>query len=84
MRMVVVTGARIIEGFVVELTFDDGAVKRVDLAPFLDGPVLQPLRDDPALFRGIAVDPALGTIAWPNGADLDPLVLRYDLPPESS
>jgi hypothetical protein len=31
---------------------------------------------DPDLFRQVAVDPELGTIVWPNGADMDPDVLH--------
>jgi len=26
----------------------------------------------------VRVDPELGTICWPNGVEMDPLVLRYD------
>ena len=36
-------------------------------------------RNDPALFR--AVRAAGGTIAWDNGADIDPDVLYYGLTP---
>jgi len=38
--------------------------------------VLEPLRDDPELFRPVRVDEELGTIVWPNGADMDPDVLH--------
>ncbi len=81
MRIVSVTDVRVVDRFVVDLTFDDGTSKRVDLDKYLDGPVFEPLRNDPLLFRAIAVDAEGGTIAWPNGADIDPLVLRYDLEP---
>jgi hypothetical protein len=81
MQVVSVTGVRVLDRFVVELTFDDGCVKRIDLDPYLDGPVFEPLRSDPALFGAVAVDAEGGTIAWPNGADIDPLVLRYGLTP---
>lgn len=37
--------------------------------------VFEPLRD-PAFFSQVRVDPEAGTIVWPNGADLDPLVLH--------
>ena len=36
--------------------------------------VFEPLRD-PAYFAQVHVDPDLGTVTWPNGADLDPDVL---------
>ncbi len=62
------------EGYRLHLEFDDGTVGEVDVAalvPF-DG-VFEPLRD-PAEFRKVRVDSESGTVAWPNGADLDPLV----------
>ena len=49
------------------------------LAPFLRGPIFQPLLDDERLFRDIRI--AGGTIAWTNGTDIDPDVLYYDLKP---
>ena len=58
------------------LAFDDGAEGIVDIAsivPF-EG-VFAPLRD-PAVFAQVRVDAELGTIVWPNGADLDPSVLH--------
>jgi hypothetical protein len=62
------------------LTFDDGLTKSVDLEPFLRGPVFQAVRD-PAYFARVFVDPELGTIVWPNGADFAPEML-YELPDE--
>ena len=61
------------------LVFDDGVEGEVavsDLVPF-EG-VLAPLRDE-AVFGRVRVDSELGTIVWPNGADLDPLVLHARL-----
>jgi Protein of unknown function (DUF2442) len=62
------------------LTFDDGAIREVDLEGKLDGPVFEPLRD-PALFARAMIDPELGTVTWPTGADLDPIVVYEGLPP---
>jgi hypothetical protein len=70
-----------LEGFVLRLGFDDGAVREIDLEPDLWGPVFEPLRADPELFRQVRVDEELGTIVWPNGADMDPDVLHGELPP---
>ncbi|MCP4428793.1 MAG: DUF2442 domain-containing protein [Chloroflexi bacterium] len=51
----------------------------MDLAPYLQGPIFEPIRQDPALFRDVRI---MGnTIAWENGADIDPDVLYYDLKP---
>lgn len=64
------------EGFVLWLRFSDGATREVDLSDELWGPMFEPLREDPKLFRQVRVDQELGTIVWPNGADMDPIVLR--------
>jgi hypothetical protein len=61
--------------------FDDGTVREVDLEAELWGPVFEPLREDPHLFREVRVDEELGTIVWPNGADMDPDVLHGDAAP---
>jgi hypothetical protein len=79
--MVHVRAVRPLSGFEVEVAFTDGSVRRIDLAPFLHGPVFQPLVDDPALFRSVYVEPVGKTLAWPNGADLDPDVLYLGLRP---
>lgn len=51
--------------------FDDGIEKTLDLEPLLVGEVFEPLRD-PAYFALVTVDEDLGTVVWPNGADLAP------------
>jgi uncharacterized protein DUF2442 len=56
-------------GYLLELTFSTGDVRVLDIEPYLRGPVFMPVRD-PALFAQVTVDPELGTIVWPNGADL--------------
>jgi Protein of unknown function (DUF2442) len=62
------------------VTFDDGAVREVSLEGQLDGPVFEPLRDA-ELFAQVAVDRESGTVTWPTGADLDPIVIYEGLPP---
>lgn len=68
-----------LDGFKMLLKFEDGSQKVIDLEPFLHGPIFEPIRDDPELFRAVKIKG--GTIAWPNGADIDPDVLYYDLKP---
>ena len=67
------------EGFKVNIRFTDGSYREVDLAPYLRGPIFEPIRSDPALFGSMQVEG--GTIAWPNGADIDPDVLYSGLTP---
>ena len=73
--MIRIRAVRPLTGYQVELLFTDGSQRVVDLGPRLRGPVFEPLKENPALFRQVRVDPELGTIVWPNGADLDPDVL---------
>ncbi|MBA3944472.1 MAG: DUF2442 domain-containing protein [Herpetosiphonaceae bacterium] len=61
-----------------EVTFNNGTHKRVNLVPLLDGPVFAPLHD-PAYFARVVVDPVLGTVVWPNEADLAPEAI-HNLP----
>jgi len=73
----------VLEGFTVRLGLSDGTEKTVDLDAYLRGPIFEPLRRDPAPFRQVSVDEQLGTIVWPNGADIDPDVLILERTPES-
>jgi hypothetical protein len=71
-----VTEVKPLDGFTLRLRFSDDAERVVNLAEELWGPVFEPLRADPGLFRQVRVDDELGTIVWPNGADMDPDVLH--------
>ena len=57
------------------IRFEDGLEGNVDLNDLVrfEG-VFAPLRDQ-ARFAEVRVHPELGTVCWPNGADLDPDVL---------
>ena len=68
-------------GYRVRLGFTDGSLREVDLERYLHGPVFEAIRSDPQVFRSVKVDKRMGTIVWPNGADIDPDVLYYDLTP---
>ncbi|MBI5471137.1 MAG: DUF2442 domain-containing protein, partial [Ignavibacteriae bacterium] len=79
--MAIITSVDVIDGFCVRLTFADGISKTVDLAQYLRGDIFDSIRKNPSDFQQVFVDEELGTIAWPNGADIDPDVLRDDLIP---
>ena len=79
--MVDVTKVEVVEERTVRLTFSDGSERVVDLMPLLWGPVFEEIARDDDLFTQVRVDPDIGTITWPNGADLDPDVLHGDYEP---
>lgn len=80
-ELVRVKGVEVLDGFKVRLTFTNESKKVIDLGVYLRGPVFEPIRTDPELFRAVRVDEEAGTIVWPNGADLDPDVLYLGLKP---
>jgi hypothetical protein len=67
--------ARATGGFRLFLRFEDGVEGELDLSEIMsfDG-IFAPLREGDA-FAAVRVHPELGTVVWPNGADLDPDVL---------
>lgn len=73
-----VKNTRYIENFRIWVLFDDGLEGIVDLELFLKGPVFEPLQKID-YFKKVFVDPQLGTISWPNGADFAPEFLRDKL-----
>ena len=70
-----VVEARPLGGYRVYIRFDDGVSGEVDLASLMtfEG-VFSPLRA-PDRFAELRVAPELGTISWPNGADIAPETL---------
>ena len=70
-----VVAANALGNYRLRLCFEDGVEGVIDLAPDLSfRGVFEPLRD-PVFFAHVRVDTELGTVVWPNGADLDPDVL---------
>ncbi len=78
-HLVRVTAVQPLEDFTVRINFEDGSQKEIDLDTYLRGPIFEPIRNNPTIFRSVKVEG--GTIAWPNGADIDPDVLYYGLAP---
>ncbi len=67
-----VIDARYVSDYCIKLRFNTGLRKTVDFAPWLKGPVFEPLRNR-AEFRKFFI--AGGTVCWPNGADIAPVTL---------
>lgn len=78
-RLVRVRTVQPLDGYRVRLGFEDGSQREMDLEFYLRGPIFEPIRSSLAMFRSVRVEH--GTVAWPNGADIDPDVLYYGLKP---
>ena len=69
-----VVGAHYVRDYIVDVSFNDGTQKRIDVSQWFKGPVFEPLRKK-AYFKRFFVEAA--TLAWPNGVDIAPEAL-YD------
>jgi len=61
---------------VLKLEFDCGTRHKVDLTPIMFGSLFSELKN-PDFFKQALLDPEIGTIYWPNGADFDPDTLFH-------
>ena len=80
-KMVRIRSVEALNNYWVRLGFTDGTQKEINLEPYLHGPIFEPIRNDPVIFRSVKVDQRMGTIVWDNGADIDPDVLYLGLKP---
>lgn len=68
-RIVRARRAKALEGYQLEIVFDDDTVGVADLREFVNlGPMTEPLRD-PTYFARVFIE--MGVPTWPNGCDLD-------------
>jgi Protein of unknown function (DUF2442) len=68
-----------LRGFKVLVTFENETQREIDLDQYLHGPIFESIRNNPSIFSAMRIEG--GTIAWENGADIDPDVQHYDLKP---
>jgi hypothetical protein len=74
-KIVHVTEVRHLGGHRLRLGFDDGTSGAVDFADEDWRGVFAPLAD-PEHFARVQLDEELGTVVWPNGADIAPETLH--------
>ncbi len=63
--------ADVLDGYIVHLSYSDGADGDVNLEPELTGGIFTALRD-PSVFRGFSVNTLFGSLEWDNGANFSP------------
>ena len=67
-----VVEARYVADYTLDVQFNDGTRKMIDISQWFKGPVFEPLRKKP-YFKKFFVEAA--TVAWPNGVDISPEAL---------
>jgi Protein of unknown function (DUF2442) len=74
-ELVHVTAVEVVGDHRLCLVYEDGAEGEIDLSSWRWRGVFEPL-EDPEYFRQVSLDEELGTIVWPNGADIAPETLH--------
>ena len=70
-----IVAVQFVDGYNLNIRFEDGVEGVIDISKLVDFyGVFAPLKDDDFFIR-VRVNPELGAICWPNGADLDPDVI---------
>ena len=64
----------IVGSYTLAVAFTDGTEQQINFRPVLHGTVFGPLQDL-ATFNAVTLDQEIGTLTWPNGADVDPATL---------
>jgi hypothetical protein len=67
-----------LEEYLLEIEFEDGLKKMIDIRPFIGKGISATLKDK-SYFRQVQLEDG-GGIAWPNGYDFCPNFLRDDVP----
>jgi hypothetical protein len=73
-----VTKVKHVRDYVLELQFNDGSQGQLDFRSWIVGREgLFEALEDVEMFKQVRLDAEAGTIAWPNGIDFCPDVLRH-------
>ena len=66
---------KVLKGYKLLLTFDNGEIKSFDVTPYLDKGLFMELKEESVFY---SIRPFLGSIQWSNGLDLCPDTLYLD------
>jgi hypothetical protein len=70
--------AKYISDYKIEVLFNNGRKGVADLSRVLKGKIFEPLKEK-TLFAQLKIDRELETLVWPNGADLAPEFIYYQI-----
>ena len=66
-----VKDASYVDGYKLEIKFENDEIRLVDLENHLDGGIFEALKDI-SLFKSFVVNQDIDTVVWPNNADFSP------------
>lgn len=75
-QIVKVVDFEVTNPYELRIVFDDNTIQTIDFEPVLQGYYYGPLQEL-ELFEQVRIDPEIGTLVWPNGADFDPATLYH-------
>jgi Protein of unknown function (DUF2442) len=75
-KLVGISGARPLGPGLLELTWDDGVTRTVDVSGWFVGHALLQMLNDPQVFQDVSIVPNGGGVEWSNGADFCAQALR--------
>jgi len=67
-----------LEKFKIEVNFEDGVKGCIDLSKLIGKGVFAAIKD-PNKFRKVGIDPQTHTVCWPNGIDLCPDSIYWEI-----
>jgi len=70
--------AKYLSDYKIEVLFNNGQKGVADLSRVLKGKIFEPLKEK-TVFAQLKIDRELETIVWPNGADLAPEFIYYQI-----
>jgi len=70
--------AKYLSDYKIEVLFNNGQKGVADLSRVLKGKIFEPLKEK-TVFAQLKIDTELETIVWPNGADLAPEFIYYQI-----
>jgi hypothetical protein len=73
------TKVKVSRPYLLNISFEDGEQRLIDMEDYLHGEMFEPLRDFD-LFSQASIDEVWHTVVWPNGADLAPEFLYEKRP----
>ncbi len=73
-----ITQVKYLSDYKIEVLFNNGKKGVADLSGVLKGKIFEPLKEK-TVFAQLKIDRELETIVWPNGADLAPEFIYYQI-----